>query len=250
MNRFQLALAAAAAVALPMSTIAQGPQSLPPTKGAQTPPSIPPQLQDGTAQASYTLGFNLGTSLRRDQVAIDPQILAEGLKDATAGSPPQLSSDVMNTVLAKVQADVKARRQALMAKSEQQNKAEGDAFLKANGARKGVVTLPSGLQYEVIKAGTGPTPKLDDTVECNYRGTLITGQEFDSSYARGKPIEFPVSGVIKGWTEALQRMPVGSHWKLYVPSELAYGDEGRAPVIAAGATLVFDIELLDIESKN
>lgn len=243
MTRFQLALAltAAAAFASPVTAVAQG---------TQTPPPIPDQLKDPTAQASYTLGFNLGSSLRKDQVTVDPQILAQGLRDAAAGAQPQLSFEVMRDVLAKLQANVKAERQALLAKSAQQNKAEGDAFLKANAARKGVVTLPSGLQYEVVKTGAGPTPKPSDTVECNYRGTFINGQEFDSSYARGKPAEFPVTGVIKGWTEALQRMPVGSHWKLYVPSDLAYGDEGRADVIGPGVTLVFDLELLDIEGKD
>jgi FKBP-type peptidyl-prolyl cis-trans isomerase FklB len=241
MTRLHLVLAATAALALPLAASAQAAKPAAP---------IPDQLKDPRAQASYTLGYNLGANLHKDQVVVDPAAFAQGIKDGNSTAPPQLSLDVMRDVLAKLQANIKEKRQALFAKSAQQNKAEGDAFLKTNAARKGVVTLPSGLQYEVLKTGAGPIPKPDDVVECAYRGTLIGGEEFDSSFARGKPAEFPVKGVIKGWTEALQRMPVGSHWKLYVPPELAYGDEGREGVIGPNLTLVFDLELLDIEGKD
>ena len=130
------------------------------------------------------------------------------------------------------------------------NKKEGTAFLAANKAKQGVTTLPSGLQYKIEKEGTGPKPAASDTVVCNYRGTLIDGKEFDSSYKRGQPASFPVSGVIKGWTEALQLMPVGSKWDLYVPAELAYGDRGAGPDIGPGATLIFEVELLSIQGKK
>jgi FKBP-type peptidyl-prolyl cis-trans isomerase FklB len=129
------------------------------------------------------------------------------------------------------------------------NKKEGETFLAGNKAKPGIVTLPSGLEYKIEKEGTGPKPTASDSVVCNYRGTLIDGKEFDSSYKRGQPATFPVSGVIKGWTEALQLMPVGSKWQLFVPSDLAYGDRGAGPDIGPGATLVFEVELLSIQEK-
>jgi FKBP-type peptidyl-prolyl cis-trans isomerase len=130
------------------------------------------------------------------------------------------------------------------------NKKESVEFLAANKAKDGVVTLPSGLQYKILTAGTGPKPTASDTVVCNYRGTLISGTEFDSSYKRGQPASFPVNGVIKGWTEALQLMPVGSKWQLFVPSDLGYGDRGAGADIGPGATLIFEVELLSIQSKD
>jgi FKBP-type peptidyl-prolyl cis-trans isomerase FklB len=130
------------------------------------------------------------------------------------------------------------------------NKKAGDAFLAANKTKEGVVTLPSGLQYKILKEGTGPKPTPADSVVCNYRGTLIDGKEFDSSYKRGQPATFPVGQVIKGWTEALQLMPVGSKWQLFVPADLAYGDRGAGPDIGPGATLIFEVELISIKGKE
>jgi len=127
---------------------------------------------------------------------------------------------------------------------------QGEEFLAANKAKDGVVTLPSGLQYKILKAGTGPKPTASDTVVCNYRGTLINGTEFDSSYKRGQPVTFPVSGVIKGWTEALQLMPVGSKWQLFIPSDLAYGDRGAGANIGPDSTLIFEVELVSIQDKS
>jgi FKBP-type peptidyl-prolyl cis-trans isomerase FklB len=126
---------------------------------------------------------------------------------------------------------------------------EGEAFLAANKSKEGVVTLPSGMQYKILTAGTGPKPTAADTVSCNYRGTLINGKEFDSSFKGGKPVSFPVGNVIKGWTEALQLMPVGSKWQLFIPADLAYGDRGAGPDIGPGATLIFEVELLKIEEQ-
>jgi FKBP-type peptidyl-prolyl cis-trans isomerase len=137
-----------------------------------------------------------------------------------------------------------------MQQAAESNKKEGQDFLAANKGKPGVVTLPSGLQYKVEKEGTGPKPTASDSVVCNYRGTLINGTEFDSSYKRGQPATFPVSGVIKGWTEALQLMPVGSKWQLFVPSELAYGDHGAGADIGPGATLMFEVEVLSIQEKE
>ena len=136
-----------------------------------------------------------------------------------------------------------------MAQAGEANKKEGDVFLAANKTKEGVVTLPSGLQYKILKAGTGAKPTASDTVICNYKGTLIDGKEFDSSYKRGQPATFPVGQVIKGWTEALQIMPVGSKWELFIPSELAYGPRGPSPDIGPNATLIFEVELLSIQGK-
>jgi FKBP-type peptidyl-prolyl cis-trans isomerase FklB len=130
------------------------------------------------------------------------------------------------------------------------NKTEGEAFLAANKTKQGIVTLPSGLQYTILKEGTGPKPTASDSVVCNYRGTLINGTEFDSSYKGGQPLTFPVGGVIKGWTEALQLMPVGSKWQLFIPSQLAYGERGAGADIGPNATLIFEVELLSIQAKG
>jgi FKBP-type peptidyl-prolyl cis-trans isomerase len=145
---------------------------------------------------------------------------------------------------------VRGKQQEKMKVAGEMNKKESVEFLAANKAKDGVVTLPSGLQYKILTAGTGPKPTASDTVVCNYRGTLISGTEFDSSYKRGQPASFPVNGVIKGWTEALQLMPVGSKWQLFVPSDLGYGDRGAGADIGPGATLIFEVELLSIQSKD
>jgi len=139
---------------------------------------------------------------------------------------------------------------AMVKELGEKNKKDGDAFLAENKGKEGVVALPSGLQYKILKAGDGEKPKSTDTVVCNYRGTLLNGKEFDSSYKRGQPATFPVSGVIKGWTEALQLMPVGSKWQLFIPPDLAYGDRGAGNDIAPGATLIFEVELLSIQPKQ
>jgi FKBP-type peptidyl-prolyl cis-trans isomerase FklB len=176
--------------------------------------------------------------------------VALGVKDAMSGSKPLMSEDQMRAVLIQLQASVQAARQEKAAHAAETNNTEGAAFLKTNGAKPGVTTLPSGLQYEVLTAGAGKKPQADDVVLCNYRGTLLDGTEFDSSYKRGAPDTFPVSGVIKGWTEALQKMPVGSKWRIYVPANLAYGEKGAGADIGPNAVLIFDIELLSIQAKE
>jgi FKBP-type peptidyl-prolyl cis-trans isomerase FklB len=206
-------------------------------------------LQDPAAQAAYAIGLNIGMSMRKDGVMVDPALLARGLQDGLTGAKPALTEDQMRTAVSQLQASVQARQQEKAAQAAQTNRAQGAAFLKANATKPGVVSLPDGLQYQIVKAGTGPTPKADDTVLCNYRGTLINGAEFDSSAAHGGPASFGVGGVIKGWTEALQRMPVGSKWRLFVPAELAYGDRGAGADIGPGAVLTFEVELLSIQPK-
>ena len=211
--------------------------------------AAPAPLTTQKAKFSYALGMNLGESLHRQSVDVDPNILAQGLKDALTGVKARMTDEQARATLTEVQNDVRKKMQEKMQAQGEANKKEGTAFLAANKAKEGVVTLPSGLEYKVLKAGSGPKPTTADTVVCNYRGTLVNGTEFDSSQKHGQPATFPVSGVIKGWTEALQLMPVGSKWQLYIPSELAYGPQAP-PEIGPNATLIFDVELLSIQEKK
>ncbi len=199
-------------------------------------------------KASYALGMSIGDNFHRQGVDIDPEVLLHGLKDALAGKTLMTEEEARAT-LAQLQTEMRTKQEEMRKEAAEKNKKEGDAFLAANKAKQGVVTLPSGLQYKILTPGTGPKPTATDTVSCNYRGTLINGTEFDSSYKRGQPTKFPVGGVIKGWTEALQLMPVGSKWQLVIPPDLAYGDRGAGPDIGPGATLVFEVELLSIQEK-
>jgi FKBP-type peptidyl-prolyl cis-trans isomerase FklB len=196
---------------------------------------------------SYALGMNMGVNLHRQSVDVDPAILEQGLKDGIAGNKPLMSEDEARAVLTQLQEDMRKQQAAKAQQMGATNKTEGDAFLAANKTKEGVVTLPSGLQYKILKQGTGPKPSATDTVACNYRGTLINGKEFDSSYGRGEPTTFPVNGVIKGWTEALQLMPVGSKWQLFIPPDLAYADRGAGPDIGPNSTLIFEVELVSIQ---
>jgi len=205
-------------------------------------------------KASYAIGMNIGKglkdSLKRDDVEVSNEILLRGMRDALAGNKPLLSDEEAQQVLTTLQADLRKHKEELQAAAAAKNESAGSAFLAANKAKPGVVTLPSGLQYKVITQGNGPKPTPSDVVECNYKGTLIDGTEFDSSAKRGKPATFPVGQVIKGWTEALQLMPVGSKWELYLPPTLAYGERGtpNGP-IGPNETLVFEVELLSIQPK-
>lgn len=198
---------------------------------------------------SYALGMNMGMGMAKQSVDVDPDILAQGMKAGLAGGKTLMTPEEAQAVLTQVQTNMRKKQMEKMQAADEANKKEGDAFLAANKGKEGVVTLPSGLQYKVLKAGTGPKPTASDTVVCNYRGTLIDGKEFDSSYKRGEPATFPVTGVIKGWTEALQLMPVGSKWQLFIPSSLAYGDRGAGGDIGPGATLIFEVELMSIQEK-
>jgi FKBP-type peptidyl-prolyl cis-trans isomerase FklB len=202
---------------------------------------------------SYALGMNIGTGysqgLKKQSVEVDWNLLAQGMKDAAAGSKTRLTQEEAQAVLNEVQTEIKKQQQEKTQQAAAANKTEGEAFLAANKSKDGVVTLPSGLQYKILTAGTGPKPTASDSVKCNYRGTLINGTEFDSSYKRGQPATFAVGQVIKAWTEALQLMPMGSKWQLFVPSSLAYGERGAGAEIGPNATLIFEVELLSIEEK-
>jgi len=195
------------------------------------------------------IGSGLGANLKKQSVEVDSTLLSQGLKDAMSGGKTRLTQEEAQAVLKEVQTEVQKEQQAKMKEAADKNKGEGEAFLAANKSKDGVVTLPSGLQYKILTAGTGPKPTASDSVKCNYRGTLINGTEFDSSYKRGQPATFGVGQVIKGWTEALQLMPVGSKWQLVVPASLAYGERGAGAEIGPNATLIFEVELLSIEEK-
>jgi FKBP-type peptidyl-prolyl cis-trans isomerase FklB len=197
---------------------------------------------------SYAIGLNVGKSLHRDDIDIDPKIVLQGLQDAMAGGAVLLTDDQIKTVMTDLQNQVRQKQEEKRQALAESNKKDGAAFLAANATKPGVVTLPSGLQYKVLTPGSGPKPTAADSVVCNYRGTLLDNTEFDSSYKRGQPATFPVSGVIKGWTEALQLMPVGSKWQLFIPADLAYGERAQGP-IGPNATLVFELEVLSIQPK-
>jgi len=210
----------------------------------------PLTLKTPKDKASYAMGMNFGAGLRKQSIDIDPAILARGLKDAFSNGKTLLTEEQARATLTQLQNDMRKKQQELSQQLGDANKKEGVAFLEANKTKEGVVTLPSGLQYKVLQEGTGPKPSPTDTVVCNYRGTLLDNTEFDSSYKRGQPASFPVTGVIKGWTEALRLMPVGSKWQLFVPAELAYGDRGAGGQIGPNATLIFEVELLSIQGKD
>jgi FKBP-type peptidyl-prolyl cis-trans isomerase FklB len=216
--------------------------------------AAPLVLKTQQEKASYAIGANIGRGMKKDGVQIDSRILSRGMSDAITGKKLAMTDEEMQAALTVLQADVRKRMEVEAAAVAAANKATGDQFLAANKAKEGVVTLPSGLQYKILKAGTGPKPVATDEVVCNYRGTLVDGTEFDSSYKRGTPATFPVDKVIKGWTEALQLMPVGSKWELFVPSSLAYGERGAgqrgADVIAPNSTLIFEVELMSIKDKT
>ena len=210
----------------------------------------PVVLETQKDKASYAIGLNVGKNLHRDSIDVDPKIVLQGLEDALAGGKTLLTDDEAKAALMALQEDVRQKQEEKRQALIQTNKAQGDAFLAANGKKEGVVTLPSGLQYKILTAGSGPKPTASDSVVCNYRGTLLDNTEFDSSYKRGQPATFAVSQVIKGWTEALQLMPVGSKWQLFIPPDLAYGERGQGADIGPNATLIFEVELLSIQGKS
>jgi FKBP-type peptidyl-prolyl cis-trans isomerase FklB len=247
----------------PASTQAPGQNATPAKKStsstaAKKPAAAAPlALKTQKEKTSYAVGVNIGNGLKRQQLPVDPAILARGLRDAMNGAKLALTDDEMKAVLTQLQTEMRAKQQEMMAKQQAAakeegaaNRKEGETFLAANKSKEGVVTLPDGLQYKILKQGNGPKPTASDTVTCDYRGTLINGTEFDSSYKRGHPESFPVSGVIKGWTEALQLMPVGSKWQLWIPADLAYGDTPRGGGIQPGDTLIFEVELISIKDKS
>ena len=208
------------------------------------------ELKDLKDRVSYSIGMNIGRDFKMQKLDINPDLVAQGIKDEMSGKKLLMSQEDVKKTLAEFQTQMKAKHEARMKELATRNKAEGEAFLAKNKKEKGVVTLPDGLQYKILKKGTGPSPTKDDTVTVNYRGTLVNGTEFDSSYKRGQPATFPVAGVIPGWTEALPLMKEGAKWRLFIPASLAYGERGAGNVIGPNAVLVFDVELLKVHKKG
>jgi FKBP-type peptidyl-prolyl cis-trans isomerase FklB len=245
-----LSLAALLAVSVSAQNANQqsgGTNAAPATKPQQPPSSEIPGLPTQKDKTSYAIGVNLGKGLSHDSIEVDPNLILQGLKDGLAGGKTLMTDEQVQATIMQLEGQVREQATARRQQDAETNKKAGEAFLAANKSKPGVTTLPSGLQYKVLKEGTGPKPTLNDTVMCNYRGTSIDGKEFDSSAQHGGgPAKFPVKGIIKGWSEALQLMPVGSKWELYVPPDLAYGERGAGGVIGPNQTLIFEVELVSI----
>ena len=215
------------------------------------------ELKDQKAKVSYGIGMNFGNNLKRSGYEVDLDVLTAAIKDVMSGKETKLTEAQAREVLMSYSKEMSAKREEERQAKAQKNRKEGEEFLAANKTKEGVkthtVNLPNGktaeLQYKVLTEGTGSTPKSNDVVTVNYKGTLINGTEFDSSAKHGKPAQFPVTGVIKGWTEALMMMKTGSKWQLFLPSTLAYDDRGSGPMIEPGATLIFEVELLSAEPQ-
>lgn len=224
-----------------IASIAYGQQDAPKQGGVE--------LKTTRDQASYAIGRNIGEGIKNDGLDLNVQALVQGLAEAMAGNASRLTPQQQDAALTAFRRELEAKMAEKSRAEGDKNKREGLAFLAANKAKPGVVALPSGLQYVVLKSGKGPSPGANDTVKTHYHGTLINGKVFDSSVERGEPISFSVGGVIKGWTEALQLMKVGDKWRLFIPSELAYGPQGAGAEIGPNSVLIFEVELLGIEGK-
>jgi FKBP-type peptidyl-prolyl cis-trans isomerase FklB len=203
------------------------------------------ELKTQKEKQSYAVGMSMGSNLKRNAIDIDYTVLIRGIKDALSGGNALMTEQEARETITALQKDLQAKQQVKMKILGEKNKKGGEAFLAANKKKDGVKTLPSGLQFKVITEGKGNSPKGSDMVTVNYRGTLIDGSVFDSSYKRNKPASFPVNGVIKGWAEALQLMKEGSKWQLVIPANLAYGESGR-PGIPPNAVLIFEVELIKV----
>ena len=214
------------------------------TESAAAPSALTVESMTLNQKVSYIIGLNMGQNLKKDGVEIDLNTLALAFEDVKLGREPRFSQEETQQAMTAFQEKLQAEQAASSALVADANGKEGAEFLAANGVKEGVVTTESGLQYKVITEGAGVKPSATDTVSVHYRGTLLDGTEFDSSYKRGEPVSFPVNGVIAGWTEALQLMNEGSKWELYIPSSLAYGPGGAGADIGPNATLTFEVELL------
>jgi len=205
-------------------------------------------LKSQKDKISYIIGLEVGGNLKKQSIEVDADIFTKGLKAGLAGSKPLMSEQEMNETKTAFSQEMMKKHEEEMKKAAEKNKKAEEAFFAENNKKEGVITLPSGLQYKVISEGTGKTPTVSDTVTVNYRGTLIDGTEFDSSYKRGQPATFAVKGVIPGWTEALQLMKEGAKWQLFIPSKLAYGEKGAGNTIGPNSALIFDVELISVKS--
>lgn len=204
------------------------------------------EISSDIEKFSYAIGYQVGHGLKKDNIAIDSKAFATAIEDVLQGKQTRISIQEMQSAMNKMRDQLQAEKSAAMVKNQQ----AGDKFLAANKNKEGVTTLPSGLQYKIIKSGSGKTPTAMDSVQVHYEGTLLDGTVFDSSYKRGAPVSLSVSGVIKGWQEALQLMKEGDKWQLFIPSELAYGSNGAGGKIGPYETLIFDVELIKINQKH
>ena len=208
------------------------------------------ELRNQKDKVSYSIGMALGKDFKRQLIDIDSDILTKGFKDAFTGGKTLLTDQEMNEMMTAYQKELAAKQEVFLKRLGEKNQAEGETFLAENKKKEGVKALESGLQYKVTKAGDGKKPTLSDTVTIHYRGTLIDGTEFDSSYRRGQPATLSINRLIPGWKEALQIMEVGAKWQLFIPSKLAYGERAAGPNIGPHATLIFEIELISIVEKK
>lgn len=200
-------------------------------------------------RVSYGIGMNIGRDFKNQEINVVPDLLARGVKDVLAGGETLMTEEEVQQTIAELQQILQAKQAEKAKVLGAVNKKAGEEFLAANAKKDGVKTTASGLQYKVIEEGAGNTPAATDKVKVHYRGTLVDGEEFDSSYKRGEPAVFPVNGVIKGWTEALQLMKEGSKFQLFIPAELAYGERGAGPVIGPNSTLIFEVELVAVNPE-
>ncbi len=207
------------------------------------------ELKSETDKYSYALGMDMGNSLKNQKIDLTPEAFYQGLNASMTGGKTVITAEQAKNILISFEKQLIAKRQAEFAAASNKNKTQGEQFLASNKIKAGVNTLASGLQYKIVKVGSGAKPKASDVVTVDYTGTLIDGTEFDSSYKRGEPTSFRLSQVIPGWTEALQLMPAGSTWEIYVPAKLAYGTQGN-PVIGPNSTLVFKIHLISVGDKE
>jgi FKBP-type peptidyl-prolyl cis-trans isomerase FklB len=201
-------------------------------------------------KASYSIGFDIGSNMKRQAIDLNADLMCQGMKDGFSGAKPLLDEKEMSQTLRTFQTEMRAKLQQRNKEAAEKNKKEGEAFLAENKKKPGIITTPSGLQYKVLKEGSGASPKATETVVVHYRGTLIDETEFDSSYRRQTPATFEVGSVIKGWTEALQMMKPGAKWLLYIPANLAYGDRGAGSTIGPNAVLIFEIDLLSVKGSE
>jgi len=205
-----------------------------------------PEVKEEKDKISYSVGYQVGGDFKRQGVGLNPDLLLKGVQDAMSGGNPLMTPEEMNKTLVDLKKKIVAEQREEQKKAAEKNMADGKKFLEGNAKKEGVKSLPSGLQYKVIQAGSGAPPKKTDSVTVHYRGTLIDGTEFDSSHKRGKPATFQVDRVIAGWTEALQLMKPGAKWQLFIPANLAYGERGAGPRIGPNSTLIFDVELIKV----
>lgn len=207
-----------------------------------------PAFKTQKEKLSYAIGMEMGKGVKSQGLDVDPALLVQGLNDAISGGKSLMSEEELRQVISALQQDIRQKQAQAQQAAAAENKAKGDAFLAENGKKEGVVVLPDGLQYKILTAGQGKKPAESDTVLCNYTGSFLDGTEFDSSAKAGKPVPFEVKNVIPGFREVLQLMPVGSKWQVVVPSNLAYGERGAGGVIGPNATLIFEVELVSIQS--